>query len=175
MTYFQRLIPIVLVQEGVNERNPTGYANDPNDPGGETKWGLSQRAWAGMSGRYPTYPKATKDITRDQALTIYEQEYYLPVFEEVPVSSALILLDCQVNQGRAIKILQRAIGVTDDGVWGPNSELALGRALRDEPTLRNEILWQRMADYVSLSNYHTYATTWTRRVLAIRKEAAFLR
>jgi len=36
----------ISFQEAFNEtlRNEGGYVNDPADPGGETKWGISKRS-----------------------------------------------------------------------------------------------------------------------------------
>ena len=46
-----------------------GYVNDPSDPGGETKYGISKKA----------YPKVDiKNLTLDDAIEIYKDDYWLP-------------------------------------------------------------------------------------------------
>ena len=46
-----------------------GYVNDPNDPGGETKYGISKHA-------YPH--EDIKGLTRDRAMAIYYRDFWLP-------------------------------------------------------------------------------------------------
>jgi lysozyme family protein len=45
-----------------------GYVDDPQDPGGETKYGISKRA-------YPH--EDIKDLSRDRAVEIYYHDYWL--------------------------------------------------------------------------------------------------
>jgi len=56
---FERCIAFVLRHEG-------GYVNDPRDPGGETKYGISKRAYPGLD---------IKNLTEEQAKEIYRQDY----------------------------------------------------------------------------------------------------
>ncbi|WP_425526518.1 glycosyl hydrolase 108 family protein [Xanthomonas oryzae] len=44
-----------------------GYVNDPRDPGGETQWGISKRAYPELNIRA---------LTRDQAIEIYRRDYW---------------------------------------------------------------------------------------------------
>lgn len=46
-----------------------GYVNDPDDPGGETKWGISKRY-------HPTLD--IKNLTPQEAAEIYYEEYWRP-------------------------------------------------------------------------------------------------
>lgn len=48
-------------------RQDGGYTNDPADPGGETKWGISKRA-------HPELDIA--NLTLDKAFAIYKKAYY---------------------------------------------------------------------------------------------------
>jgi lysozyme family protein len=68
-----------------------GYVNDPNDPGGETKFGISKRA----------YPQLDiPNLTLDQAKAIYLRDYWhLCKCDELPMDLALAVFDCAVNQG----------------------------------------------------------------------------
>ncbi len=43
-----------------------GYVNDPDDPGGETKFGISKRSYANLN---------IKDLTREQAAEIYYRDF----------------------------------------------------------------------------------------------------
>jgi Glycosyl hydrolase 108 len=58
---FMKSLKFVLKWEG-------GYVNDPQDPGGETKWGISKRS-------YPHVDISA--LTPDQAARIYFEDYWL--------------------------------------------------------------------------------------------------
>lgn len=57
---FKRSLEFVLKWEG-------GYVNDPRDPGGETKWGISKRAYPDLDIR---------SLTPERAATIYYEDYW---------------------------------------------------------------------------------------------------
>lgn len=95
-----------------------GYVNDPDDPGGETKYGISKRA-------YPFLDIA--ELTYDQARRIYWQDYWTAAkCDLVPEEIRGIFFDMTVQHGkyRATKIIQEAynsIGVRHiqvDGFMG---------------------------------------------------------
>lgn len=79
---FESAIKIILAEEG-------GYVNDPDDPGGETKYGISARAYPGVD---------IKNLTLNQAIEIYRTDYWNRILKFDPALS-LIALDCAVNQG----------------------------------------------------------------------------
>lgn len=111
-----------------------GYVNDPHDPGGATNFGITQ-------GTYNRWKKAlgqdlvnVKLITHEEVSAIYYKLYWLPVIGEpakfgFPLS--LVLFDSGVNCGTltAVKFLQRALGVVDDGAWGPKSQAAYEQSI----------------------------------------------
>lgn len=98
---FAKALAFTLQREG-------GYVNDPDDPGGETNYGLSRRAYPDLDIR---------NLTLEQAALIYRRDYWeAPGFNRVAdVSPALAerLFDLGVNCGTATaaKMLQRAINV----------------------------------------------------------------
>lgn len=101
-------LDLILKHEG-------GYVNDPNDPGGETKYGISKRA-------YPAIDIA--NLTESQARKIYTNDYYLKArCEQLPVGVDLVVFDMAVNAGvkRAIQLLQTLVGCDADGIIGPNT------------------------------------------------------
>ena len=101
---FYRCIDFILAEEG-------GYANHPADPGGETKYGISKRA-------YPHLNIAT--LTLEDATELYERDYWQPIHGEAfPDGLALLLFDAAVNQGpnTAIRLLQQALGSVPDMVF----------------------------------------------------------
>jgi len=84
MSFFLPAFQIVVGIEG-------GYVNDPRDPGGETKWGISRRA-------YPDLDIA--GLTLEQAQQIYLRDFWDACGCDVlPWERALCLFDAAVNQG----------------------------------------------------------------------------
>lgn len=76
-----------------------GYTNDPKDPGGETKWGISKRAHPNLD---------IKNLTLDSAFEIYKTDYYdsykllktYPVdMDSLPIALAVAIFDTGVNCG----------------------------------------------------------------------------
>ena len=85
MSFFDAAFLLVVGEEG-------GYVNDPRDPGGETKYGISKRA-------YPALDIA--NLTLDQAKAIYRKDYWDALeLGTKPWSIALLQFDAAVNQGQ---------------------------------------------------------------------------
>ena len=82
---FDILVKKVLKHEG-------GYVNDPSDPGGETKYGISKRAFPDLD---------IKNLTEEQAILIYYDEYWLDAkVDKLPDELHEIYLDMVVNMGK---------------------------------------------------------------------------
>jgi len=82
-----------------NLRQDGGYTNDPRDPGGETKWGVSKRAHPNLD---------IKNLTLDDAFKIYKEDYYDVyaefkreplVLDDMPMPYAVAIFDTGVNCG----------------------------------------------------------------------------
>lgn len=72
-------------------RKDGGYTNDPTDPGGETKWGISKRAHPDID---------IKSLTKEEALVIYEKDYWLKIgADKMEKKLAIAAFDCAVNCG----------------------------------------------------------------------------
>lgn len=82
---FDRAFEIVVGAEG-------GLVDDPHDPGGLTKFGISQRAYPNLDIR---------NLTLDQARDIYLHDYWLKAGCDhlVDEAMAILVFDCAVNQG----------------------------------------------------------------------------
>jgi lysozyme family protein len=104
---FNAAIKIIFAHEG-------GYVNDPQDPGGETKYGISKRA-------HPTVD--IKNLTPEIAASIYHQNYFEPLNLGLLVNDelALHLFDMAVNAGLrpAVRLLQQILVLDPDGQLGP--------------------------------------------------------
>ena len=157
MTAFDRALAFVLRHEGE-------YVHDPRDPGGETKYGISKRA-------YPTLD--IQALTREQAAAIYRRDYWDAVRgDALPEALAVAVFDAAVNLGvsRAIKMLQRALDVRDDGVFGPKT---LKAAQKATGTLTlGRLLTERVLYYTQLPTWSRFGAGWTARVIALAQETA---
>lgn len=102
-----------------DDRRATGYVNDPDDTGGETKFGVAKSA-------NPELNIAT--LTYAQAKEIYKRNYWVKCrCGELTEKLATHVFDAAVNHGTttAIKMLQRAVNVSDDGLLGPKTIAAI--------------------------------------------------
>lgn len=142
-----------------------GYVNNPRDPGGETKWGISKRS-------YPTVD--IYNLTREGAKALYKRDFWDPITKDNSLPSSVIfqLFDFAVNSGigTAIRALQRSVGVADDGHWGPISSGAASTT--DENDMLMLILANRLEFMTGLSNWSDAGKGWTRRVAGQLRYAA---
>ena len=160
MSTFERALDFVLEHEG-------GYVNDPQDPGGETIYGISRRAhpeaWA--NGR----------PTREHAAEIYLKDYWKPLrCDQMTPAVALMLFDTGVNTGvaRATLMLQTAVKTTVDGKIGPITIKAAHN--RGDVNVAADLATQRMLFYAGLKTWPRYRKGWTRRVMMAMAEGARL-
>lgn len=142
-------------------RQEGGYANRPEDPGGETNFGISKRAYPNLHIRA---------LRRDDAIAIYHRDYWLPVHgDELPFPIALVLFDSRVNGGAPVRWLQEALGVAIDGVLGPQTHAALAAA--DIPALVGRVLRRRVLYLASLPNWSIEKKGWVQRCFDIHRVA----
>jgi lysozyme family protein len=139
----------VLAHEG-------GYVNHPNDPGGETQWGICKRSYPNIN---------IKTLTRAEAIEIYRKDFWNRVSgEQLPAEVAFQVFDAAVNHGigNAVRWIQKAAGVADDGHLGPLSLAAIKAAdPADLVLLFNAI---RLRFYAKLSTFSTFGRGWVNRV-----------
>ncbi|MDH2898319.1 glycoside hydrolase family 108 protein [Rahnella variigena] len=127
-------------------KNEGGYVDHPNDTGGPTHWGITEK-----TARSYGYTGKMVDFTKEDAYLILEKNYwYQPGFDKVyaiaPVL-ALELCDTGTNMGPVvgIKWLQRWLNVfnqeeahyadiTVDGKIGPGTLKALSHFLEKRGT-----------------------------------------
>lgn len=145
-----------------------GYVNHPDDPGGETNWGITLR-----TAREAGYSGSMRDLTRDQAKGIYRRSYWdRAKADQYDGAIAFQLFDAAVNHGigQAIRFLQRAVGVADDGVVGPVT-LGVVRAMSVADVLAR-FNAERLEFYTKLTTWPTFGKGWARRVAGNLRYAA---
>jgi len=103
--FFEKLFDDVILVEG-------GYADHPSDPGGKTKYGITEE-----TARRNGYTGAMRDLPLEKAKSIYWNEYFiragLAKIAELSEPIAAELFDSGVNagSGRAALWLQQALNV----------------------------------------------------------------
>ena len=158
---FSKVIKMVLEHEG-------GYVNHPSDPGGETKYGISKRA-------YPDVNIA--DLTEEDAEELYFKDYWSRIKgEELPAGVACVVMDYAVNSGisRASKALQSVCGISNgDGIIGPASLNAVWTTVRNdgEESVVNAVTAQRQEFIRGLKIYETFGKGWERRITETQEKA----
>lgn len=135
-----------------------GYVNHPQDPGGETKFGITKR----------TYPKENiRALTLDRAKAIYKRDFWDKVRgDELHPVLAFNVFDGAVNSGvsQSVRWLQRAAEVADDGEIGP---ITLGAVLKANPeALVARYNGHRLRFMTDLSRWPTFGKGWARRIAA---------
>lgn len=149
-----------------------GYQADPHDranwTGGIIGRGQLKGTQFGISAMsYPTEDIA--NLTPDRAKAIYRRDYWGPAgCDLVPDVVKYPLFDTAVHTsapGRpllAIRLLQRALGVPDDGILGPATALAI--SAMDPYRLLARFIGQRM-DYSNNNpeQFARYGRGWTQR------------
>lgn len=148
---FLTAINRVLSHEG-------GYVNDPRDPGGETNWGISKRS-------YPNVSIST--LTRNQASAIYYRDFWIKAHcEELSDGAGYQLMDSAVNSGisQSIRFMQRALGVADDGIYGPVSLGAMRKSTETDFIML--FLAERLEFMSKLKAWDSFGRGWARRIAA---------
>lgn len=133
-------------------------SNDPNDPGGLTKYGISQRSYPNVD---------IKALTLDEAKSIYKRDYWNAVqMEHLPECIRFDLFDMAVNSGvsQAVKTLQCAVGAGEDGKLGPVTIAAV----RDfsEAQVVARFNGARLMFMTNLKTWQHFGKGWARRIAA---------
>ena len=145
-----------------------GYVNHPNDPGGETNWGVTKAV-----ARDFGYTGSMRDLPRDTAKRIYRVKYWDAVkADEMPAAVRYPLFDAAVNSGvgQAARWLQRALGVADDGKIGA---ITIAKAKQsDGVAVASAMIGQRLQFMTNLSTWPAFGKGWARRIASLMQEAA---
>lgn len=155
---YNRFFPILMKYEG-------GYVNDPDDPGGETKFGISKRAYPHLN---------IADLTIDEAKDIFFRDYYIPLNIAAFVDDNLAwhVFDMGVNAGKAkaARILQKLVGAWPDGNIGKKTIRAVELFTGEYP-LWIYYLSQRIMHYMMLTERNQkmlkYLKGWILRTMRL--------
>lgn len=121
-----------------------GFVNDPDDPGGATKYGVTlgtlQRLGQDINGDGRIGLADVKALTREDARRVFIEHYFnRPGIDRLPQMLHASVFDMQVNAGaNAVRILQRLVtrmgfACSDDGAIGPKTLAAVSAAAKAAP------------------------------------------
>lgn len=163
-----RCFQLVLGSEG-------GFVNNPADPGGATRWGVTQRTLGAWRKR-PASIDDVKTLTQDEAVQIYSAQYAAPIrFDDLPSGLDLAVFDASINSGpnRAARLLQQTLGMPDaavDGIIGAHT-LAEINEFPDTVELVEAYCEARLDFMKSLTTWGTFGNGWTARVKRVQLDA----
>jgi lysozyme family protein len=167
---FDRALPFVLRMEG-------GYSNHPSDPGGATNKGITQKTYDEWTEGRGGGTRSVREITDAEVYAIYKTRYWDAArCDALPWPLALCHFDAAVNHGvrNAIKLLQRALGVDDDGIFGPKTQAALNAA--DPDALFGQWYAARLKFYYDICQgrpaSRVFLLGWVRRLVHLNEAIA---
>lgn len=134
------------------------YSDDPHDPGGATRFGISARAHPGLDIRH---------LDQAHARALYAREYWVGAgCDRLAMPLAVVHFDAAVQHGprRAIRFLQEELKVAVDGLFGARTQAAL--AVVPAATLIEPLLARRRAFY-AVQPAVRYHRGWRNRMDAL--------
>lgn len=161
-TNYENAISRTLKWEG-------GYVNDPQDPGGETNWGITIKV-----ARANGYTGSMRAMPLSTAKEIYRSRYAKPVsFDAHKAGVDYCLLDYGVNSGtgRANKVIRRVCGLADAA---PFSDLLTAVNKRDPKAVVTAINDERLRFLQSLPTWGRYGKGWGNRVAGVKSAALLM-
>lgn len=164
---FAKAMPHVFMEEG-------GYVDNPKDPGGATNLGITISTLSAWEGRKVSKTEV-KALTKDKATSIYKSNYWDAIRgDDLPSGVDYAVFDFAINSGpaRAVKFLQRVVGVADDGVVGAKT-LAAIREMSPERII-NALSDARLGWLKTLDTFKTFGKGWSGRVSRVRSRALAL-
>ncbi|WP_170439329.1 holin-associated N-acetylmuramidase [Ruegeria arenilitoris] len=157
MQSVQQIANEIIAREG-------GFVDDPDDPGGATKYGVTihtmRRLGLDLTRDGTVDRRDVMALGRDQAVAIFITHYFQkPGLARVPHVLQPTLFDMYVNAGgQAVRILQRLLvqmgfSLAVDGVLGPRTAGACDQAANPDPVvLRDAYGVARMNYYFRLAD-----------------------
>lgn len=153
---FQACLAIILASEG-------GFSDDARDPGGATNRGVTLAELSAWRGHVCTIADV-EALTVADVTPIYQSDYWgVTHCNSWPAGVDLCVFDCATNEGpgQAVRTLQRAVGVADDGEVGPVTLAAVAAA--DAAALCRSIEGLRDTFYEGLKAFPVFGRGWLKR------------
>ena len=174
-TLFMACLPFTLAQECPHPSdwsNPANFSNDAHDSGGKTMCGIIQREYDQFRRAEWLPVQDVRRITQNEGEEIYYTVYWQPHCTRLPAGLNLSFFDASVNEGsfEAVKILQVALGIANDGEWGPNTNAAAA-AIKNVPETIVAYGHRRQQVYRESRGFQYFGIDWIRRAIEIQKQS----
>ena len=156
---FDRAFDIILKVEG-------GYSDDPRDPGGKTRYGITEAV-----ARQYGYRGDIRNLPLDVAKTIYRRGYWdACLCDQLPWPLSCYVFDCAVNQGPDVarRLLQAALDTTQDGHLGPTT---IRLAKQSNQWHWHRFMALRAMRYGKTQGFDRFGLGWLIRLFEVVKEA----
>lgn len=122
----------IAIKRVIAAEGGSKITDDPRDPGGLTKFGISKKAYPSLDIR---------NLTEAQAVAIYKRDYWDKIQGDfLPYNVAYTIFNYAVNRGIsvAVKYAQKVVGLPEDGVIGPKTIAAI--KAKGEPAFLSQYL-----------------------------------
>lgn len=146
-----------------------GYVDHPRDPGGATNMGITIHTMKALEMDLDNDGDVDKDdvrqVTKDVAKAIYKKQYWDAVeADRAPSGVDAVLMDAAVNSGprASVRWLQRAMGITADGILGPVTRRAISNS--NPPLLVDRAVEERLKSVKQFRNYDVFGKGWENRI-----------
>jgi lysozyme family protein len=153
MADFTQAVLLTLNHEG-------GYVNNPNDSGGATNMGITQRD-------LPDIP--IQALTVAQAIAYYQEHYWKPLYSQInsqAVANKLFDMGVLLGVGKAVTLLQSALNLGTDGIFGPHTLDVINAA--DEIQILAEYRWRLCLRFEAIATIYpqdaVFLKGWLNRV-----------
>lgn len=151
MADFNIAVKLTLQNEG-------GFTDNPADPGGATNMGIEQRD-------LPNIP--IRDLTVEQATKYYAENYWKPYYgsiESQAVANKLFDLGVLLGVGTAVILLQRAVGASPDGLFGPTTLQTVNESPNALPAFKAQALNHVQMVVAAHPQERVFLDGWVRRI-----------
>lgn len=169
---FEQSFNLVIKSEG-------GFTNDQRDTGnhlpdgrqGSTMLGCTQANWEAYVGHQVTQDDMKK-LTKDDVKPLYKKNYWDAVLGDLlPSGLDYAAFDFAINAGSnaSRKMVQIAVGVNNDGIFGPATLKAIQNA--DAKDVLGRFTGAKIKFYQNLSNFDVYGKGWLKRCADVQQIA----
>lgn len=147
---FDKALQFTLWAEG-------GYVNNKNDRGGPTNLGVTQSTYSHYLRMIGQSNKSVTKITQDEARDVYLKLFFnLSGCQHLPLPLACAVFDFAANSGpgRAVIYLQRIVGASADGDFGPKTLEKVTEYIKNNSfdKLVDEYIWDRFNFFVDIGD-----------------------
>lgn len=159
-----------------------GFTSDERDPGnalpdgrrGSTNLGCTQAVWEQYVGHKVTLDDM-KRLTKEDVKPLYKKNYWDAVKGDLLCAGLdYAAFDFAINAGplRARKMIQKSLGVTMDGIFGPMTLKAIKES--NGADLIEKFSKEKEDYYRSLDDFSIYGKGWLRRIADVKHSATQL-